>query len=187
MVLYKKQIEKYKNSGRKEQFKLYKNYSKAMFNTSFRILKSHREAEEVLQNAFIETFRQLSSFQLERSFGKCLKRIVIDKSIQVLKERKTGISFNEKISYQDVQDIFQDQKMEKFEVCQINKAIYQLPDSYRIIFSLYIFEGYNHSEIAKILNISSSASKCMYSKAKKEINAYINESCSSLETKIQNV
>jgi RNA polymerase sigma factor (sigma-70 family) len=68
--------------------KLYELYSKAMFNTCYRILNDYAEAEDVLQESFIDAYRHLHSYGSRSSFGSWLKQIVVNKSINVLRKRK---------------------------------------------------------------------------------------------------
>lgn len=148
-------------------FELYKLYSKAMFNTSYRIVNDKEEAEDVLQDAFISAFKNLKSFKGESSFGAWLKRIVVNHSINCLKKRKL-----ETVSMSEVGDERVDwveEEWSEVDVAKVKKAIELLPDGYRAVFSLYLIEGYDHSEIAQILSISESTSKSQFNRSKKKI------------------
>ena len=63
----------------------------------------------------------------------------------------------------------------KMDVKRIHSAMEQLPDGYRVIFSLYALEGYDHAEIAQILDISESTSKSQYLRAKQKIRDLLNK------------
>lgn len=185
MIKHTGLIEKCKKNDPKAQFKLYELYSKAMYNTSLRIVKNKEDAEDIIQEAFIQAFKHMKSFRYESSLGSWLKQIVINKSIDMLKNRRQNILINEYSMFPASEEISSDDENKREYINQIYKAFYQLTDGYRIIFSLYLFEGYDHTEIAQILNISSSTSKSQYSRAKNKIRKYMYESCPSLETKIQ--
>jgi RNA polymerase sigma-70 factor (ECF subfamily) len=169
--IHKDFIEKSKNGDRKSQFELYKLYAKAMFNILVRMLNNREEAEDLLQEAFTEAFKNLNSFRYESTFGAWLKRIVVNKCINELKRRKTEL-----VLVEDVIEVFdgfeEDEKTEediKYEVEKIRKAVEKLPDGYRVIFSLYLLEGYDHSEISEILGISESTSKSQFLRAKAKV------------------
>ena len=133
------------------------------------MVNQQEEAEDVLQEAFTYAFSRLSSFRFESSFGAWLKRIVINTCINHLKKRR------EELAYKDsTYDAVQDEEMVdygklEFEVNRVMKVVEKLPDGYRIIFSLYLIEGYDHKEIAEIMNISESTSKSQFLRAKKKI------------------
>ena len=88
-------IDACKAGDRKAQFKLYKLYYKAMFNTSLRIVDDTAEAEDIMQESFLDAFRRLDSYTGEGSFGSWLKRIVINKSLDSLRKTKDSISIEE--------------------------------------------------------------------------------------------
>ncbi len=164
-ILHKELIEKSKKGDSGSQYKLYGLYSKSMYNLGFRMMNSVVEAEDVLQEAFTEVFLKLKTYKYEASFGAWLKRIVVNKCLNKLKKR--NIQFvnadNNQIpeSYEEDTDNYA-----KYEVDKIITAVQQLPDGYRVVLELYLFEGYDHEEISQILNISISTSKSQYSRAK---------------------
>ena len=168
-------VEQCKKGNKKAQYRLYQLYSKAMFNIALRMLNSHEEAEDLLQEAFSEAFMRLDSFRYESSFGAWLKRIVINRCINAIKRRKTDLIFTEKISDRaDVGEV-EDNTVLKLSVRRILEAVSQLADGYRMVFSLYSLEGYDHSEIAQILNISESTSKSQYMRAKRKIKEILSK------------
>jgi len=162
-------IEDCKRGDKKAQFRLYQLYNKAMFNICVRMMNTREEAEDVLQEAFSEAFAQLHTFRYESSFGAWLKRIVVNRSINALKRRRAKLVFTDElhdVPYEN--DTFDEEEMQ-LSVKRILNAISQLADGYRVIFSLYMLEGYDHAEIAEILNISESTSKSQYMRAKSKL------------------
>jgi RNA polymerase sigma-70 factor (ECF subfamily) len=128
------------------------------------------EAEDLLQESFTEAFVKLESFRYESAFGAWLKRIVVNKCINHLKKRKAELIYTDNLSEYIEDKVDQTEKDEKqLEVKKIHQAMEQLPDGYRVIFSLYLLEGYDHSEIAKILGITESTSKSQFSRAKQKL------------------
>jgi RNA polymerase sigma-70 factor (ECF subfamily) len=133
------------------------------------MINQQEEAEDVLQDAFTYAFSRLSSFRFESSFGAWLKRIVVNTCINHLKKRRVELVYTD-TSYDVLpEEESVDYEKIKFEVNQVMKAVEQLPDGYRVIFSLYLIEGYDHKEIAEIMNISESTSKSQFLRAKKKI------------------
>ncbi len=137
------------------QREIYNLYIKAMFNTALRIVGDREEAEDVMQESFLDGFMKIGMFRGESTFGTWLKSIVVNKSIAKLRSRKVVLeeiddniesTFND-----DVEDDFEE-KMETIE--RIKKAIGSLPNGFRLVLSLYLFEGYDHQEIGNILGIS---------------------------------
>ncbi len=153
----------------KAQFKVYKKYSKAMYNLAYRMMKNHEDAEDILQETFLDCFRNIGSFRYESTFGAWLKRILVNKCINQLRKKKTEFVL--------IDDLPADIPEETLEIVPdtsaITKAIEMLPDGYRIILTLYLLEGYNHSEIASITGISESTSKSQYSRAKVKLREFL--------------
>lgn len=153
--------------------KLYQLYSKAMFNSCLRITNNRNDAEDVLQEAFISAFNNLPSYRGDSSFGAWLKRIVVNKAINhVNKKRLEFLDLKEGSEISDDIETVDDGE-QTFKVEQIKMALNQLPDGYRVVFSLYLIEGYDHQEISEILDISTSTSKSQFNRAKKKIRELI--------------
>ena len=146
--------------------KLYKLYSRAMYNVCFRITQDEGDAEDVLQDAFVSAFTNLHSYNREATFGAWLKRIVVNKAINFIKKRKLELEPLDQVEFSE--EVVEDDGR-KYKLSDIKKAINQLPDGYRVVFSLYLLEGYDHSEIAEILGISESTSKSQYNRSKKKL------------------
>ncbi len=139
---------------------LYDAHSKQMMATSLRITNSLSDSEDILQEAFIQSFQKLSQLKVDAQYGGWLKRIVVTKSLQWIKKRRhfeTLMDQNSEMVEEDNNDMY---KKVSFE--EIKKAILDLPAGCRVIFSLYLLEGYKHKEIADELDISISNSKSQY-------------------------
>ncbi len=167
--IHREIIELSKTGNPKAQFQLYKLYSKAMFNICVRMLNSIEEAEDLLQESFTDAFMKLNSFRYESSFGAWLKRIVINKCINAINRKKVDLVFPDQPVEQDTRDEEVDYSGIDMDVQRIHLAVGKLPDGYRVIFSLYALEGYDHGEISQIMNISESTSKSQYLRAKQKI------------------
>ena len=162
-------IELSKTGNPKAQYQLYKLYSKAMFNICVRMLNSMEEAEDLLQESFTDAFMKLDSFRYESTFGAWLKRIVINKCINSINKKKVDLVFQDQPVEPDAREEAVDYSGIDMDVQRIHHAVGKLPDGYRVIFSLYALEGYDHGEISQIMNISESTSKSQYLRAKQKI------------------
>ena len=165
-------IARCKAGDREAHYKLYKLYSRAMFNVSYRITGREEDAEDALQEAFISAFRNLNNYRGDAAFGAWLKRIVVNKAINVLKKRKHKL-MSEDESWDVAEPEAAVEYKEELTVDQVRKAIEQLPDGYRAVLSLYLLEGYDHEEIAGILNISESTSKSQLNRAKTKLREFL--------------
>ena len=136
-----------------------------MYSISFRITGREEDAEDALQEAFISAFKNLESYRADATFGAWLKRIVVNKSINVLKKRKHQW-MPEDEQWDVAEEETQVDYREELTVSRVKKAIEELPDGYRTVLSLYLLEGYDHQEIAEIMGISESTSKSQLNRAK---------------------
>jgi RNA polymerase sigma factor (sigma-70 family) len=160
---------------RSAQYALYKQYSKAMYNISYRITNDEDEAKDVLQEAFISAFQNLKSYRGDSSFGAWLKKIVVNQAINQARKRKLMIQpLEDRNDYPDEADGIDEDNL-LLNVERIRDAIRELPDGFRMVFTLYLMEGYDHGEIAGILGISESTSKTQYIRAKKRIKEILKE------------
>ena len=162
-------IEKAVKGHAKAQRKLYELYAKAMFNICYRMMNSVEDAEDMLQEVFCEAFRRLESFRYDSTFGAWIKRITINRCINELKRRKLNLELNEEITPDAMLDEAEEADDLELKVEHIKHAMGMLPDGYRVIFSLYMLEGYDHQEIADIMQISVSTSKSQLARAKKKV------------------
>lgn len=158
-------IDACRKGDSKAQFQLYRLYAKAMYNTCLRITGNTALAEDALQETFLTAFQRLGSYRGESAFGAWLKRIAVNTAInQSRKWQKELLTGEETTDIpQETEEPDEDLPL---KIALVQQAISQLPDGFRVVFSLYALEGYEHSEIAEILGISVSTSKTQYNRAK---------------------
>ncbi|MEE9374105.1 MAG: RNA polymerase sigma factor [Saprospiraceae bacterium] len=171
-------LTKCKANDRTAQYKLYNLYSMAMYNVCLRMMKETAQAEDALQMAFVKAFKNINSFKVESTFGAWLKKIVINTCLSELNKKKMhfedwdGKDFvEEKIDEPDV----------TYEVKMVKYAMSILPNGYRVIFSMYAVEGFDHMEIAQIMGISVGTSKSQYSRAKVRIKEILKDQANSFK------
>ena len=167
-------VERVKKHDRLAQYQLYQLYSRAMYNICVRMLANSEDAEDALQEAFSEAFRRIDSFRFESTPGAWLKKIVINKCINLLRKKSLDAFLMDDMGDIEVPD---DKGVDdddiKYEVNKIRTAMQILPEGFRVILNLYLMEGYEHKEIAQILDISESTSKTQYHRAKKKLREII--------------
>ena len=173
-TLHRYLIQKSQEGDRKAQHELYNLYVEAMYNICRRMMGNDEDAKDALQDAFIQAFSKLGTLQNVDSFPGWLKRIVINRCLNQLKKTRElqMLSNVETASLPDDHEI--DDTLE-WKVNRVRNAIDRISEGCRTVLNLYVFEGYNHQEIAQILSITESASKAQYSKAKSKIRELINQ------------
>jgi RNA polymerase sigma factor (sigma-70 family) len=176
--IHKELVEQCRKGSREAHYKLYKLYSKAMFNICLRMLNKRSEAEDMLQDIFTEAFQRINNYRFESTFGSWIKQITVNKCINELKRKKAELEFLDDIERIDIPEE-KDDKPSEYElgmnVQNVKLAMEQLPDGSRTIFSLYLMEGYDHTEIAEILKISESTSKSQYMRARLKVKEILTQ------------
>lgn len=172
-------VERCRNEDRSAQFEIYKLYNKAMFNTALRITGEQAEAEDVLQEAFTSAFKNLSGYREDASFGAWLKRIVVNKALNHAQKSKKNLMVVNEDGIPEVADSsWNDRPEPAYSVENIKTAMNELPTGFRTVLSLYLFEGYDHKEISKILGIAESTSKTQYKRAKDRLKTILTQEVS---------
>lgn len=162
-------IKRCKDGDTAAQFELYRLHARYMYNVAYNLLQHTAEAEDVMQEAFLKAFRKMETFNGEVSFSAWLRKIVVNKCLDTLRQRKEWVEFSTQeyhlsedmdfVQFEDSDDILP----------KVQKALTQLAEGYRTVLSLYLLEGYDHSEIAELLQISEVTSRSQYSRAKKKL------------------
>jgi RNA polymerase sigma factor (sigma-70 family) len=166
--IHRQLVEACKAGNRKAYNELYNSYAKAMYNICLRMMNDAEEARDMLQEGFTDAFRRLESFRFESTFGAWLKKIVINKCINALEKRKiiwAQVEIQEDYSYDAGNENINEDDLQ-LSVERVKKAMERLPEGARVIFSLYLLEGYDHMEISEILHISESTSKTQFMRAR---------------------
>jgi RNA polymerase sigma factor (sigma-70 family) len=146
---------------RNAQKQLYELYKKAMFSVAFRILNDMDNAHDVLQDGFLEVFRDIGSFRKDATLGAWIKVIIVRKALQKLKLESRFETLD--IEQHDSGIAWPDNLTGEY----LDKAIRALPAGYRAVFNLVEVEGYTHKEVAQLLQISEGTSKSQLYHAKK--------------------
>lgn len=158
-----------KKQDRRAQKALYELFSAKMLAVANSYTNNIHDAEDILLNAFLKCFSKIEDCREWKSFPFWLRKIVVNDSITFVRKRKN-------ILYEDIEiaDDFPDEDFEeKLNEINLNEIFSKMPEGYKLIFNLYVFEDKKHQEIAEILNISEGTSKSQLSKAKKWIADYL--------------
>ncbi len=149
---------------------LYQRYAKAMYNTSLRIVNNSSDAEDVLQESFISAFSHLDDFDYSSAFGAWLKRIVINKSISLLRKRKLmTVDIETTAAAETADGPAYSEEETGLQVEKIKKAMIQLPNGYRAVLSLVLFEDCSYEEVGSLLNITATTARTQYHRARQKL------------------
>ncbi|MUU78376.1 RNA polymerase sigma factor [Winogradskyella endarachnes] len=150
---------------------LYNQYCHGMLAVANRYINNTMEAEDVVQDAFIKAFSKLEQYKAEVSFGAWLKRIVINRCIDVLKSKHQRMveleDFHLNVITENSETNWEIEK--GITVENVNQEIEKLPEKYKYVVLLYLVEGYDHQEISEILNITEVASRTQLSRGKQKL------------------
>ncbi|TXN36188.1 RNA polymerase sigma factor [Flagellimonas hymeniacidonis] len=155
------------------QLEIYNRYYKAMYNIAFRIVKDSAEAEDVMQESFLNAFTKLHTFKGDVAFGAWLKRIVINNSIyHYKKQQKTRAVDLDEVMYkvEDNDEVALNHNgYTELKAQKVMETMKSLKDNYRISLTLHLIEGYDYEEISDIMNISYANCRTTISRAKESL------------------
>ena len=160
-------------NDKKAHLKIYNLYYKAMYNTSLHIVNDSFIAEDIMQEAFIDAFSKVKTFEWRSSFGSWLKRIVINKSIDSIKDKNDIVPLVDDYVEFPEENYIQDAEHIEYQLDEIRMSLKSLSANYKVIIVLHLFEGYDHQEISQILNIPYNSVRVRYLRAKRKSLAEI--------------
>lgn len=181
MIPEEKIIKGCQSGKHKCQTQLYRRFAPAMLGVCMRYAPDRSSAEDILQEGFIKVYTYIQKFRGEGSFEGWIRRIMVNTAISWIKEqRKNGYTedidaIQERIPDNDESNETEDQRFERLNPEELMDLIQQLPDGYRMVLNLYVFEGNTHKEIADYLDISENTSKSQLSKARRYLRKLVRE------------
>ena len=155
----------------KAQKALYELYSSKLFSLSLKYSKNYAEAQDNLQDAFISIFENIHQYKGKGSFEGWLKRITINTALKRYKNQKVFALNNEERLVQPESDNYQI----GISLQDLLKCVQELPNRYRMVFNLYVLDGYSHKEIAKMMEISEGTSKSNLARGRAILKDKVNE------------
>lgn len=153
------------NEEKSAQKYLYETYSPKMYYVCLRYARHSSEAQDMLQDGFIKVFDNIASFKKNGSFEGWIRRIIVNTSLNYC--RKASFK-QEQYGIEDYQDkVVNSKAISNLGEKELLALIQQLPDGYRMVFNLYVIEGYSHKEIGELLNVTESTSRSQLAKSRK--------------------
>lgn len=158
----KQLIQKSKKRDIKSQSEIYHLFAGKLFALCLKYSKTRQEAEDNLQEAFITIFSKMDQYKFEGSFEGWMKRIVINTALQTYRKKNVLNIVEENFPEEVDVEINEDNINLKF----LLKIIQELPERYRMVFNLYVLDGYSHKDISGMLGIAEGTSKSNLSRAR---------------------
>lgn len=152
---------------------LFHRFSGKMLSVCMRYMGNYERAEDIVQEGFIKVFNSLDKFNFKGSFEGYIRRIMINTALRELsrfRNQKESFGYEYDNDSADFPDV-----ISKMTVEEIQNLINQLPHGYRLVFNLYVIDGYSHQEIAERLNIAVSTSRSQLVKARKQLQLMISK------------
>ena len=144
---------------------LYEQYKVRLFRVCLRYGRDRSDAKDILQEGFIQIFKNLHQFKGEGDIGGWMRQVMVYTALQYLRKWKKDWNH---LDSNDFESVFQTEAdvFHKLGLEDLTRMIQQLPKGYRIVFNLYVIEGYSHKEIAELLGVSTNTTKTQLFKAK---------------------
>ena len=165
-------ILKCKKQDATAQGELYKQYNRILFAICLRYSPNYTEAEDNLQDAFITIFKKVEQYNGKGSFEGWMKRVTVNTVLQKYRKQRTFEIVDEG---QIEDEVEVEIESEEIPLDFLLKIVQELPDRYRLVFSMYVMDGYQHKEIAEILGISDGTSKSNLARARMILKNKIEE------------
>lgn len=157
-------IEGCKREEPKFQELLYQKYAARMMAVCMRYAKTRFEAEDVFHEAFVKVFQHIKTYQ-QGSFEGWMKRIFVNTSINNFRRNQKHYNHEQHSDENDAAGA-DDLILSEITTKELMAVINQLPEGYRLVFNMYVLEGYSHKEIGELLGIAEGTSKSQLAKAK---------------------
>lgn len=155
-------IDDCKRNNTKAQEQLYRLFAPKLFAVCLKYSRNYAEAEDNLQDGFLIIFNKIGQFNFKGSFEGWMKRIMINNVLQHYR----GISFLDAINQDVADDVEIEVDDDDLPMDFLMKIIQELPDRYRLVFSLYVLDDYSHKEISDMLGITTGTSKSNLARAR---------------------
>jgi RNA polymerase sigma factor (sigma-70 family) len=153
--------------------KIYELHSGKMYSLCQRYTGFSGDADDLFQESYLKVFKNLSTYKGAGSFEGWIRRIFVNTCLDHLKKKRTLVFTGHIEENEDLHPVTEGENSSKLQNDDLLKIIQQLPDGYRAIVNLYLVEGFNHREIAEMLNISEGTSKSQLAKAKAKLQEII--------------
>ena len=160
-------VERIRKKDQRAMSQLYQQHIGWLSSVCYRYVPAESNVKDVLQNSFVKIFTAISKVEYrgEESFKAWMKRVVVNEALHFLSAQKQLLFVEQDVSMQQIADD-EPQEVERLSPDELHQLISKLPDGYRTVVNLYVFEGYSHRKIAELLGIkeTTSATQLFYAK-----------------------
>ena len=169
----------------KAQELLYREYAPKMLGVCLRYSNCRSEAEDTLQDGFIKVFQSIKTYQFKGSFEGWIRRIMVNTALEKFRKSK-NMQVVDEVRESDTDSVTEETTQRAdIPLDDLLKMIQSLPDRYQMVFSLYVLDGYNHNEIAEIMEISTGTSKSNLARGRAILKRKVNEYLNNKENKLK--
>ncbi|SEM69893.1 RNA polymerase sigma-70 factor, ECF subfamily [Prevotella sp. ne3005] len=168
-------VERIRQKDQRAMSQLYQMYIEELSSVCYRYVPSESDAKDVLQNSFVKIFTSVPTidYRDEPSFRGWMKKVVVNEALTFLKEKKKLQFMAQEIDNLDIPD--DEPSTERITADELHQLISELPDGYRTVMNLYVFEGYSHKKIAESLGFTPSTSASQLYFAKRLLSKKVKE------------
>jgi len=158
-------IKQCKKRERKAQEELFRLYNAKIFSVCLKYSRNKTEAEDSLQDSFMIIFKKIEQYNFKGSFEGWIRRVTVNTVLQKYRKEKEKVF---EIVPNDIEDVVEltEDETKNIDLDYLLGLIQQLPDRYRLTFSMYVLDGYSHKEISALLEISEGTSKSNLARAR---------------------
>lgn len=161
-MVIEKLIDDCKQGNTKSQEQIYRLLAPKLFAVCLKYSKSYEEAQDNLQDGFLLIFEKINQYNFKGSFEGWAKRVIINYILQQYRKQNVLEIVSENYPEEEEVEIEED----NISIDFLTRIIQELPDRYRLVFNLYVLDGYSHKEIAEMLEINIGTSKSNLARAK---------------------
>ena len=161
-----------KKQDLKAQEELYKKFSSTLFSVCLKYSRNYHEAEDNLQDAFITIFKSVEQFKGKGSFEGWMKRIAVNTVLQKYRKKRVFNLTNEEQIREEAEVEIEDNNI---PLDFLLKIVQELPERYRLVFTMYVLDGYPHKEISEEMGITVGTSKSNLARARKILQTKIED------------
>jgi len=165
----KKLIAQALDNNRHAQHQLYSKFAPKMLGVCRQYIKDLQQAEDIMITGFMKVFTNLGNFEHKGSFEGWIRRIMINECISFIRVKKEVKFMEDEFFVEDTHNSIETQ----LSLDDLQFLIDNLPEGYKVVFNLYVIEGYKHQEIAQMLGITEGTSKSQLSRAREMLQTQI--------------
>ena len=170
-------VERIRKDDPRAMSQFYQMYVGELSSVCYRYVPSEDDAKDVLQNSFVKIFTSIPTidYRGEEALWGWMKRVVVNESLDFLRNRKRLLFMRQSVT--DVEQMEDDETPDSKQISpnELHQLISDLPDGYRTVVNLYVFEGYSHKQIAELLGIKENTSASQFYYARRLLARKIKE------------